>query len=74
MLLGTFPKAFSQLTISQVVNFPNVKFPKRQLPKGYVRSSKAPQAAMGAERYDGKDQQEQSAGGRALRLGHSWGK
>ena len=30
---------------------------------------------MGAERYDGKDRalrQEQSAGGRALRLGHSW--
>ena len=75
MLLCTFPKAFSQLTISQVVNFPNVKFPKRQLPKGYVRSSKAPQAAMGAERYDGKDRalrQEQSAGGQTLRLGNSW--
>ena len=77
MLLGTFPEAFSQVTISQVVNFPNVQFPKQQLPKGYVRSSKAPQAAMGAERwgYDGKDRamrQEQSAGGRALGLGHSW--
>ena len=31
-------------------NFPNVKFPKRQLSKGYVRPSDAPQTAIGAER------------------------
>ena len=42
-VLGTFPKEFSQVTISQVENsqmsnfpssnFPNVQFPKQQLPK-----------------------------------------
>ena len=31
-------------------NFSNVKFPKWRLPKGQVRPSQAPQAAMGSER------------------------
>ena len=30
-------------------DFPNVQFPKQQLPKGYVRLSKAQQSATGAE-------------------------
>ena len=28
-------------------NFPNVQFPNRRLPKGYVRPAEAPQAASG---------------------------
>jgi len=31
-------------------NFPDVQFPKRQLPNCYIRPSEAPPAAMGAER------------------------
>ena len=60
-MLGTFTRAFSQVTICQLAtsqmcnfqsgNFPNVQFPKRQLPKGQVKPSEAPQAAMGAKRY-----------------------
>ena len=45
-MLGTFPKAFSLGRLSND-NFPNVLFPNRQLPKGEVRPSEAPQAAVG---------------------------
>ena len=49
-----FPKAFSK---GQFGNFLNMQFPMRQLPKGYVRPSEAPQAAMGVS---------------AMRLGQTW--
>ncbi len=59
---GIFPRATSQVTISQVAifqmyNFQNVQSPKRQLPKGWLRPSEAPQAAIG---------------GRAMRLRWAW--
>ena len=41
-------------------DFPNVQFLNRQLPKGRVRPSEAPKAAMGGVRED--------KGGGALRL------
>ena len=49
------------------INLPNVQFQKWQLPKGQVRPSEAPQAAIETERC-GQD----GLGGRALRLVQTW--
>ena len=61
MVLGTFPLGISQ----------------GRLPKGYVRPSQAPQAAMGTERWDqdglgGRAPRLEQTWGRALRLGQTW--
>ena len=46
LMLGTFPKAFSQAATSKGIfpsgNFPNVQFPKRQLPKVVFPSGNFP--------------------------------
>ena len=41
-----FSLVFSQRHFNLARRIPNVQFPKRQLPKGQVRPSEAPQAAM----------------------------
>ena len=45
-VLGTFPQVYFQGRLPKVY----FQFPKQQLPKGYVRLSKAQQSATGAER------------------------
>ena len=52
-----FPKGIFPSDNFPSGNFPNVQFLRRQLPKGYVRPSEAPQAAIG---------------GRAMRLRWAW--
>ena len=75
---GIFRRATSQVTIYKSGNFPNVQFPKRQLPNGQVRPSEAPQAAMRTKRCDQEglgwpsDAAGESQGGRALRSEQAW--
>ena len=47
MILGTFPKSFSHAATSQG-NFPNMQFPKRQLPKPVLALALGPKPILAA--------------------------
>ena len=72
-----FPKGIYLQVDFPSINFLNGNFPNVQYPKGQVRPSKAPQAAIGAEccGQDGIEvlaPQLEQARGRALWLGQTW--